>query len=84
MYTTKFFPFQIPYLSIILVEPELIDRDTFHKTVAEQGDRVDRLQKITTGRRNAWSTKNDAFEYFNKRAPWNTWDARVLRIYVVC
>jgi hypothetical protein len=84
MYTTKFFPFQIPYLSIILVEPELIDRDTFNKTVAEQGDRVDRLQKITTGRRNAWPTKNDAFEYFSKRAPWNTWDARVLHIYVVC
>lgn len=48
MYSTKFFPFQIPYLAIILVEPELIDRDTYHKTNCDGENCNGQLQKITS------------------------------------
>jgi hypothetical protein len=83
MYSTKFFPFQIAYLTVILVEPELIDRDAFYEIIKERKDCGGLLQKITASRRSSWSSKEDALEYFDKRAPWNAWDARVLRIYVV-
>lgn len=82
LYSTKFFPFKIPYLAITLVEPELIDSDTFHKTIKEQEDCRSLLQKITGTRHDEWSTKKEAFEYFSERAPWNAWDDRVLNIYV--
>jgi len=74
MYSTKFFPFQIPYLAIILVEPELIDRDTFfHKSISERGDYDGQLRR---------STKEDCFLYFNKYTLRNTLDARALGIYM--
>lgn len=83
MYSTKYFPFRIPYLAMILVEPELIDGDTFQKTIREQEDCGHLLRKITTARRTVWPTRKDAFDYFSKHLPWKCWDARVLGIYVV-
>jgi hypothetical protein len=83
MYSTKFFPFQIPYLTVILVEPKLIHLDTFYKTIKERGDFDGRFTETATTRRSSWSSKEDAFKYLGGRFPWNAWDTRILRVHAV-
>lgn len=78
MYSTKFFPFRIPYLAMILVEPNLVDSDCLHN----QHGNVHLGHRVSSGR-DSWPSKEEAFNYFRKRALWNTWDIRVLSIYVV-
>ncbi|KIM88875.1 hypothetical protein PILCRDRAFT_813871 [Piloderma croceum F 1598] len=82
MYSTKFFPFRIPYLTVILVEPKLIHLDAFDNSIQGQGDFDGWFPEATTTRRGSWSSKKDASRYLGGHFPWNAWDTRVLRIHV--
>ncbi|KAJ3548265.1 hypothetical protein NM688_g5318 [Phlebia brevispora] len=70
----------IPYESIIIIEPGIVDHETF---AANPQDRkqVDRLVKVITTRRNEWASHEAAYAWFLQRAPWNTWDPRVVRLF---
>jgi len=37
----------------------------------------------TATRRDTWTSKEHAFDYFSKRIPWGMWDSRVVRLYTV-
>lgn len=84
MYTTKLLePGVIPYLGIILVEPPLIDKETFYAHLERQNKALRIARKATSARRDVWPSKEDAFQWFSKRFPWNTWDVRVLQLFCV-
>ncbi|EED83404.1 hypothetical protein POSPLDRAFT_104277 [Postia placenta Mad-698-R] len=82
MYTTKLLePGVVPYLGIILVEPPLIDKETFYAHLERQKKALRIARKAVSARRDVWPSREDAFQWFSKRFPWNTWDARVLQLF---
>ena len=73
----------IPYRQIILVEPSLVDRETFDAHINERREHLDRLIKSISGRRKEWDSRQAALDYFLSRMPWREWDPRSVKIYVV-
>lgn len=84
LYSTMLFPngSRIPYECMILVEPGIVDRQTF---AANEHDRkrLAALVKVVLSRRDEWDSREAASAWFLKRAPWKNWDPRVVRLYVV-
>ncbi|KAL7279412.1 hypothetical protein ACG7TL_007254 [Trametes sanguinea] len=71
-----------PYEAVIMVEPSLISPECFK----EHFDYQDGLLKATSQgvlkRRDVWRSREQAKKYFQKRSPWDSWDSRVLDLYV--
>lgn len=72
----------LPYDGMVLVEPVIVDEESF---AAHASDRAQfsRLAKVIGSRRNEWESREAAHAWFLKRAPWNTWDPRVVQILTV-
>lgn len=82
MYSTKLFTGgQVPYVAIILVEPPLIDRETFAEHLEKQQVALRTIKKLVGSRRDVWPSKEQAFEWFRSRLPWKTWDEGVLLLF---
>ncbi|KAK0226965.1 Alpha/beta hydrolase fold-1 [Armillaria nabsnona] len=83
MFSTKCYSSSTPpYESIILVEPPLIDRHVFQANIKDRERQTAMLTKAVAAQRSAWNNRKAAFDYFVKRAPWKTWDLRVVVIQV--
>lgn len=84
MFSTKCYSSSTPpYESIILVEPPLIDRHVFQANIKDRERQTAMLTKAVAAQRSAWNNREAAFDYFVKRAPWKTWDIRVVVIQIV-
>lgn len=70
-----------PYSQLILVEPILMDEQTMEDHWAELDPFLEMMKTIITHRRDAWTSKDAAFKYFNQRPPWTSWDPRIVSLY---
>ncbi|KAK0231461.1 Alpha/beta hydrolase fold-1 [Armillaria fumosa] len=83
MFSTKCYSSSTPpYESIILVEPPLIDRHVFEANIKDRERQTAMLTKAVAAQRSTWNDRKAAFDYFVKRAPWKTWDIRIVVIQV--
>ncbi|KIL71144.1 hypothetical protein M378DRAFT_182764 [Amanita muscaria Koide BX008] len=71
-----------PYVCVVLIEPTMASRDSFYSRYEEHKAAVEFAVNTTSGRRDTWNSKDDAFAYFMKRVPWKNWDPRVVRLLV--
>ena len=74
---------KIPFLGMILMDPSMMDSDTWYTHQQELQAMFDFVKKGATVRRDSWSNRAEAYAYLKKRTPYNTWDDRILRSYVV-
>lgn len=83
MFSTKCYSSSTPpYESIILIEPALIDRHVFQANIKDRERQTAMLTKAVAAQRSTWNNRKAAFDYFVKRAPWKTWDIRIVIIQV--
>lgn len=81
MFSTKCYSSSTPpYESIILVEPALIDRHVFQANIKDRERQTGMLTKAVAAQRSTWNNRKAAFDYFVRRAPWKTWDPRIVVI----
>ncbi|KAK0191578.1 Alpha/beta hydrolase fold-1 [Armillaria mellea] len=81
MFSTKCYSSSTPpYESIILVEPALIDRHVFQANIRDRERQTEMLTKAVAAQRSTWNNRKAAFDYFVRRAPWKTWDPRIVVI----
>ena len=73
---------RIPYECMVLVEPGIVDRESFAANPRDR-KKLDSLVKMILSRRNEWDSHDAAFTYFSKRMPYKTWDPRIVRLVVV-
>lgn len=73
----------VKYTYLVLIEPSLLTKETFDANYEARQGALDFLRAATLKRRDTWADREKAMEYFKIRLPWNTWDPRVLEIYVV-
>ncbi|KAJ7151950.1 alpha/beta-hydrolase, partial [Mycena filopes] len=71
-----------PYLGIILVEPSMTDEDILKTHREEIQSAFDMVTKAVIHRRDGWATKKAAQKYFLARFPWNSWDPRIVALFV--
>ncbi|KAF9466486.1 alpha/beta-hydrolase [Collybia nuda] len=82
MLTMKKFPIKNPpYKAVILVEPTMLSQELFDAHAEERYAFANATKKFTLDRRDTWPSKKAALEWLGKRAPWKSWDPRVLRLY---
>ncbi|KAJ6549469.1 Alpha/beta hydrolase fold-1 [Mycena sp. CBHHK59/15] len=80
--TTHFAPDQCPYIGIILVEPTIMDQETWDTKRNEIQPAFAMVTNAVNHRRDLWSSKEAAHQFFLGRFPWNTWDPRVVALFV--
>lgn len=84
MLTLREFPtFALPYISLILIEPSLVTKELYYAHIDDRKASMALRVNATSVRRDAWPTRDDAFNYFSKRLPWKIWDPRVVRLLSV-
>lgn len=83
MLTTKEFSDNVPYVSMILVEPTMVTKELYMDTLEFRNTTMDFTVGATSVRRDTWPSKEAAFAWLSKRQPWNSWDPRVVRLYTV-
>ncbi|KAJ7166984.1 Alpha/Beta hydrolase protein [Mycena filopes] len=66
----------IPFVSLVLVEPTTTTPAMFYRHIA---DAVTTVVAGVIMRRDHWASREDAFAWLGRRAPWKRWDPRVLR-----
>lgn len=71
------------YPAIILIEPTMVTRELFNSHLEDRMASMDFAVTATATRRDTWTSKEHAFDYFSKRIPWGMWDSRVVRLYTV-
>ncbi|KAJ7257738.1 Alpha/Beta hydrolase protein [Mycena rebaudengoi] len=67
----------IPYVSLVLIEPTIVTPDLFYAHAAHM---IPVVVAATMMRREAWPSRDNAFEWLRRRSPWKAWDERVLRM----
>jgi len=81
MLTTKEFPVsELPYVSLILVEPTMVSKELYEAHIDDRNATMDFTVGATTVRRDAWPSREEAFKWLSKRFPWQVWDPRVVRL----
>jgi hypothetical protein len=84
MLTTKEFPVsELPYVSLILVEPTMVSKELYEAHIDDRNATMDFTVGATTVRRDAWPSREEAFKWLSKRFPWQVWDPRVVRLLTV-
>jgi len=71
------------YPAIILIEPTMVTRELFNAHLEDRMASMDFAVAATATRRDTWTSKEHAFNYFSKRIPWGMWDSRIVRLYTV-
>ncbi|KAF4573292.1 hypothetical protein EYR40_003627 [Pleurotus pulmonarius] len=81
--TTKYLPLELkPYPALILVEPSVVTKELFEKTIDDRMEQMELVVRMTTARRDHWASKDEAFVWLSKRYPWSTWDLRIVKLLV--
>ncbi|KAJ7728456.1 Alpha/Beta hydrolase protein [Mycena metata] len=70
---------KIPYVLVVLVEPTVTSPAMFYRHIV---DSVTAVVAATMMRRERWRSRDEAFAWLGRRAPWKLWDKRVLRSFV--
>ena len=81
--TTEISLQSLVYPAIILIEPTMVTRELFNAHLEDRMASMDFAVAATATRRDTWTSKEHAFDYFSKRIPWGMWDSRVVRLYTV-
>lgn len=74
---------KIPFLGMILIDPSMMDSDTWFTHQRELQAMFDLVKKGATARRDSWRTKEEARKYLQTRNPYSTWDERIMKSYIV-
>ncbi|KAJ6581958.1 alpha/beta-hydrolase [Mycena capillaripes] len=80
MLSTRHFE-KCPYHGIILVEPSMMDEETWNTNHEEIQPAFDLVTNAVKHRRDVWATKEKAHQYFIDRFPWNSWDPRIVALF---
>ncbi|KAJ6613733.1 Alpha/beta hydrolase fold-1 [Mycena sp. CBHHK59/15] len=80
MLSTRHFE-KCPYVGIILVEPSMMDKETWDANHDEIQPAFDMVTNAVMHRRNVWASKEAAHKYFMARFPWNGWDSRIVGLF---
>jgi hypothetical protein len=72
-----------PYEGIILVEPSMMDEETWYSNYEEIQPAFDMVTNAVKHRRDVWASKEKAHQYFIGRFPWNSWDPRIVALFAV-
>ncbi|OCH84099.1 hypothetical protein OBBRIDRAFT_438805 [Obba rivulosa] len=72
----------MPYVAIIFVEDSLSSMEVWKKRGNDIRRNLDAMMSAIAKRRDTWANRQEAYDYFSSRAPWKTWDKRVLDLYV--
>ena len=73
---------EIPYESIIIVEPAIVDCETFQASPSGCA-KLSAVNKAVAQRPRDWESREEAHRWFRKRVPWKTWQQQVFDIYIV-
>ncbi|KAG6919893.1 hypothetical protein DXG01_015601 [Tephrocybe rancida] len=83
MLSTKEFSLsEIPYATLILVEPPMLTKEVLDAHQEQRMATVEYTARVASSRRDTWETRSAALEYFKKRFPWRNWDPRAVQIFV--
>jgi hypothetical protein len=67
---------------MILVDPPMMTREIF-AIAFEEPTLLKTVMEMTRNGKDIWVSREAALEWYSKRAPWQQWDPRVLRLFVV-
>ncbi|KAK7012805.1 Alpha/beta-hydrolase [Favolaschia claudopus] len=71
-----------PYNGIILVEPSMMDEDTWKASGEDEiQPAFDMVTNAVKHRRDVWATREAALKFFMGRFPWNAWDPRIVALF---
>lgn len=74
----------LPYIGIILLEPSLIDAETWYSKNQPMFRAMFKfMKKGAFARRDSWASKAEAAEYLKKVIPYSLWDERIFDLYIV-
>ncbi|THH29498.1 hypothetical protein EUX98_g4691 [Antrodiella citrinella] len=75
---------RIPYSSLILVEPPMLSRPLLEKMLSSSDgtNLLHMVIKAVLKRKDVWSSREEARQFFAKRYPWKKWDPRVLDFFI--
>lgn len=75
---------ELPYIGIILLEPSLIDAETWYSKDQPMFRAMFAfMKKGANSRLDSWPTKEEAAKYLKKTIPYSLWDDRILELYIV-
>lgn len=72
-----------PYKAIILVEPALIDRQTYNAHFEDRESQINQVMESVNKSRATWDSREDALTWLTRRYPWKAWDSEVVELFVV-
>ncbi|KAJ7759148.1 alpha/beta-hydrolase [Mycena metata] len=79
--TVDYSPNDLPYSSMILVEPTFMTKELLAEAFKRPTEIV-RVMNAVKNRRDIWESKEAARAWFAKRLPWNRWDTRILDSFI--
>ncbi|KAJ7175087.1 alpha/beta-hydrolase [Mycena crocata] len=72
----------LPYSSMILVEPGMMTREMFEQLSALTSEFGDRIKAAVQKRTDVWGSRDEARAWFQERKSWKKWDSRVLEAFL--
>ncbi|KAI0636103.1 alpha/beta-hydrolase [Trametes polyzona] len=72
----------VTYEVIILVEPSMISPECAKELAGKEEVVLKVIAKGVLRRQDTWESRARAKEYLEERFPWNTWDARVMDLFL--
>lgn len=81
--STTAYASKVPYTTIILVEPALIDRQTYNAHFEDREGQISQVMKSVIKSRATWESQDEALTWLRKRYPWKAWESRVVELFVV-
>ncbi|KAI0730579.1 alpha/beta-hydrolase [Earliella scabrosa] len=72
---------QLPYSSLIFVEPSMMTREILARLTAN-GKAWDDLIEMAKARRDIWASRAAARQWMANRLPWKTWTPRAIDLFV--
>lgn len=84
MLSTREFPLRKqPFLALFLIEPTMLTRELREAHLLEEEAATKMRVDTALDRRNVFDTREEAFNHFRERKPWNRLDPDVLNIFIV-
>ena len=74
---------RLPLSSLIMVEPPMMTPEIVKHGLETGSLPMIRAIEFAKTRRDIWSSREEAREWFAKRSPWKRWDKRVFDLFIV-
>ncbi|KAJ7081138.1 Alpha/beta hydrolase fold-1 [Mycena belliarum] len=78
--TQEFSLTALPYAALVLIEPTIITREHFYRNIDDRVATMEFVVAATAARRTRWRSREEAQAWLARRIPWDSWDARVVRL----